>query len=167
NVRRVLGGGHVFASHAYSTTGEYTVQICVSDEAATGCDDVLVTVTAPETKEPAEAEVAQGEVGRVGEPFTLVFSFTDLNTRESHAAQIDWGDGTAPTPASLLEGSSVGSGRGVHLYGAPGVYTVTVEVCDDTHCTQVESEVRIVSQGEAAFRRGGVACDGCVNSYDA
>jgi PKD repeat protein len=52
--------------------------------------------------------------------------FTDPGTRDTHAAQIDWGDG-ASSAATIASGSAEGS----HAYTAAGVYTVSIVVTDD------------------------------------
>ncbi len=64
---------------------------------------------------------------------TLVFSgaFTDAGTLDTHAAMVDWGDGSAVAALPLTEGAGSGTISGSHVYAAAGVYHIQVTVTDD------------------------------------
>lgn len=56
--------------------------------------------------------------------------FTDAGVADTHAASIDWGDGT--TSAGVVDqGAGSGVVTGQHAYAAPGIYSVTVRLADD------------------------------------
>lgn len=70
---------------------------------------------------------------------TVSATFTDPGTLDTHTATIDWGDGTAPAPVSI-----VALAAGVdHVYGDNGDYEVTVTVTDDD--AGAGSDVAVVS----------------------
>ena len=52
---------------------------------------------------------------------------------DTHTAMFDWGDGTAPAPATLAEPGTGHNGTvtGSHTYAAAGTYTVSLTVYDN------------------------------------
>jgi hypothetical protein len=55
--------------------------------------------------------------------------FTDAGVLDTHTATFSWGDGTT-SPGDVGETSGSGNATGQHHYTGPGIFTVTVEVCD-------------------------------------
>jgi len=57
--------------------------------------------------------------------------FIDDGVLDTHTATVDWGDGSSPEPASILEINGSGDILGIHTYADDGNYQVTVTVTDD------------------------------------
>jgi uncharacterized delta-60 repeat protein len=72
---------------------------------------------------------------------TLVFSgaFTDAGTLDTHAATVDWGDGSAASALPLTDGAGSGTISGSHVYTAAGAYHIQVTVTDDDGGVEVKS----------------------------
>ena len=94
---------------------------------ATASHQVTITVA---DLPPAVSPVAPAIVG-VGLPDTLLASFADAGTLDTHVAAIDWGDGTPAEPATLVEQGGSGAISATHAYARPGVYTARIAVEDD------------------------------------
>ncbi|MEM8945533.1 MAG: PKD domain-containing protein [Planctomycetota bacterium] len=58
-------------------------------------------------------------------------AFTDVGTRDTHTATVDWGDGSPVETVTVNQSEGFGSLSGSHIYADNGVYTVTVTVADD------------------------------------
>ena len=58
--------------------------------------------------------------------------FTDPDSADTHTATWQWGDGTTPTPGMVTEPgvATPGEVTGTHVYGRPGIYTVTLKIAD-------------------------------------
>jgi Ca2+-binding RTX toxin-like protein len=78
-----------------------------------------------------ESDATFEDKGEEGEPVNVNGTFTDVGVLDTHTAEVDWGDGSAPEPLALVQGAGFGSVSGSHIYVAGGVYTVTVTVTDD------------------------------------
>lgn len=118
-------GGTVTGCHVYADNGSYTVKVTVTDDNGGAGSDaltVMVNNVAPDIthfdpgSDPFEGQVASASA-----------RFEDAGAADTHAARIDWGDGTpvsffdvatSPLPAS-------------HAYADDGVYTVSVTITDD------------------------------------
>ncbi len=74
-------------------------------------------------------------------------SFTDLGTRDSHTASINWGDGTRDAL-----GASVSTASGRHAYREPGIYTATLSVTDDDTGTGIANRSVTVLDGRGALQ---------------
>jgi PKD repeat protein len=61
---------------------------------------------------------------------SLVTSFSDIGTKDTHVLDIDWDDGTVNS-FTYLDQSLLTTTTDIHFYTAPGSYTVTVTVVDD------------------------------------
>ncbi len=141
------GGGVVTGTHVYAASGDYTVEVCVTDDdGATGCDSTELEVVV----EPAAPRVGAVEDGasNEGEVVPLGVGFSDSNVDDVHTIDVDFGDGTSrsglvpdqtatacsavdvggtPTPECALSAMAAFE----HEYEDDGTFTVTVEVCDD------------------------------------
>ena len=116
--------GVATGSHQYVAAGAYTVTVTVTDDdGASGSDSVTVTVGAVPPTVDAGGDLAAAE----GEAVALVGTFADPGAGGTHAAVVDWGDGTASAAAvDEASGTVVGS----HVYADDGAYTVTLTVGD-------------------------------------
>ncbi len=129
--------GTVSGSHVYADGGAYTVTVCVTDDGATTCDTLTVTINnmAPSVEAGVDQSSTEGAIVSL-DPAT----FNDLGTLDIHTATIAWGDGTVTEAGAVTEtpfgppGSTSGSNgtvSGSHTYVDNGTYTVTVTVTDD------------------------------------
>jgi hypothetical protein len=66
-----------------------------------------------------------------GTTFSVNAAFTDPGIADTHTATIDFGTGSGPQPATLVQGAGAGTVTGSQPYFVPGTYTVTVCVTDD------------------------------------
>jgi hypothetical protein len=74
---------------------------------------------------------------RLGQPFNLIVaSFTDADPNGvagNFSATIDWGDGTAPTAAIIVNNASGGFNvSGTHAYKKIGGWNITVNILDSS-----------------------------------
>jgi len=129
DVDSALGRGQVYGTHTYTSPGEYTVAVCVTDDANdTGCDSLVATIAEPG---PPAAETIDDVAAFEGDDVDGGAAFTDANTSDAITVAYNWGDGTAgQAPVQAAQGR--GTATIAHTFGDDGVYTPTFEVCDDT-----------------------------------
>jgi uncharacterized membrane protein len=110
--------GTLTPSHSYGDDGLYTVTLVVTDTAGQSQSDTLLV-----TVDNVAPTVSAGpdQTGEVGQPLNFNGSFTDPGLLDTHTIEWDFGDG----------GTAVGTLTPMHIYNAPGVYTVTLTVTDD------------------------------------
>ena len=107
--------------------GSRTVRV----EATDGIDAVTGTVALTVANAaPADLAVADFAAVLPGETLDLTGSFTDAGSVDTHAATVEWGDGTGG-PLDLTRAAGSGTLAGSHTYAEAGTYTVTVTVKDD------------------------------------
>jgi hypothetical protein len=71
-------------------------------------------------------------------------TFTDVGTRDTHTATVNWGDGSATETVVVNQGSGFGTLDGSHVYADDGLYTVTVAIRDDDGgTTENQFEVKV------------------------
>jgi hypothetical protein len=107
--------------------------------AAVEVSDGSLTATDAATYVIANADPAVTAVDLVGEltegsVATLTVSFADAGWLDTHAATVDWGDGTIAFPAVEEEHDppdATGGFAASHTYGDNGVYPITITVEDD------------------------------------
>jgi hypothetical protein len=122
------GSGTVSGSHAYGDNGVYTVTVSVCEGLACGNDSLAVTVNnvAPTTNAGADATINEGDT------FSLApATYTDPGFLDTHTDTIDWGDGSPVEAGTDNFSGGNGTVAGAHKYLDNGLYTVTVNVCDD------------------------------------
>jgi hypothetical protein len=145
NIAAYQGSGTISATHVYSQSGVYDVQICVTDnDGATGCDGLVVTATIE-----AEAPFATlwndnviDEGGRV----THRLTFTQSNAAYTHSGTVDWGDGTGTQPLAITnDNGDFGFAHLGYLYVEDGVYTATFTMCNDAALCTVVSAIETVN----------------------
>jgi hypothetical protein len=77
-------------------------------------------------------------------------SFTDVGTRDTHLASVDWGDGRSNS------GSSTGSIAVGHVYGLPGLFTAVLQVTDDdTGVGTAQAAIKVIDSAEAVSMLAG------------
>lgn len=109
-----------------------------------------MTLTAPtvgpiSANDPVSVDTALG--------FTVGFS--DVDTSDTHSALWTWGDGTANNAAAITESNGSGTASGSHTFSEAGVYTVSVEVTDNTGKSATVSRQVVVYDPAAGFVTGG------------
>ena len=146
--------------HAYADDGEYVVLVELWDDdmsmennGVTDSFTVAVLNVAPTVEAGDDLTVDEGQtlvlISPLQDPIpgfgSRVFhtvSFNDPGTLDTHAATIDWGDGTVEDGVvieSPFRLPGFGFVSGSHVYADDGVYTVTVMVTDDEKATASDS----------------------------
>jgi len=116
------------ASHTYSTSGEYTVILTVTDDAkATDTYETSVVVSQP-NRPPSDPEVTGENKGTKNTLYSFTFSSSDEDG-DLIKYTIDWDDGTS-TESDFLGNVSTFSTN--HTWSSPGKYDI-VAYADDNH----------------------------------
>jgi hypothetical protein len=89
----------------------------------------------------------------IGREISLQALFSDAGVLDTHAASIDWGDGTS-APGQITESAGSGSAAGSHTYAVGGSYTIRVTVTDDDGAAATWS-TSIVVTGPPTASAGG------------
>ncbi len=97
----------------------------------------------------------------VGTSVSVLTTFVDAGSNDSHTATVSWGDASA-TAGVVTEAAGNGSVTASHAYSAPGTYTVSVNVVDDDtgSVTGTAAASVVVFDGGNGFVTGG----GWINS---
>lgn len=115
------------ATSSYDTTDDSAttaLTLTADDGDLTASSQTSVTVL---NVAPTVASVTgPAGVAAPGTPLSVDVAWTDPGTADTHAVQVDWGDGTTDTVAG-----TGGAATLPHTYAAGGVWTVTVTVTDD------------------------------------
>ncbi len=95
--------GTVSGSHVYADDGTYTVEVCVTDDASTTCDSLMVTINnvAPTLDAGSDQTSTEGSVVSL-DPTT----FNDLGISDTHTVAVNWGVGAGSEPGSVTESPS-------------------------------------------------------------
>ena len=156
-----LNSDKTFAlNHTYADNGTYTVTVTVrDDDGGTGSDTATVTVrnVAPVVDAGPDQTVTQGTA------ITVSGTFTDVGSRDTHTASINWGDGNVEA-GTVTESGGNGTVSRSHTYAAAGQYTVTVTVTDDDGGSGTDTLRATVNTATA--RVCDVNRDGSVNILD-
>ena len=154
-------------THSYADNGTYAVTLTVIDGG--GLSSAATTASVIKNVAPSVTSLALPTAPvPIGAAVAVAAHFTDPGTRDTHDAQIDWGDG-ASSAATVASGSANGS----HAYAAAGVYTVSVVVTDDDGSSDTRSSATeltayvVVYDPAAGFVTGGGWITSPVGAYAA
>jgi DNA/RNA endonuclease G (NUC1) len=125
----------VSVAHEYAQDGVYNASVTVTDnDGLTGTAVFAVIVT---NAAPVIGAVPGGNVN-VGAPYTVEGTFADPGA-DAWTATVDWGDGSAPSTASLASRAF----SLTHTYATPGAFTVSVTIADDDTATTTTHTVLV------------------------
>jgi PKD repeat protein len=94
--------------------------------------DVTVSNVRPVLVVAGDQSVDEGELLELtGMGSPVLAAFIDSGKQDTHAATVDWGDGSAIQIPTVNEMNGSGALGATHTYADNGVYTVTVTVTDD------------------------------------
>ena len=136
----------------HPTTGTpfdlFTVEITINDDDL-GTDNRTSPVLTVNNVAPVITSFVSDATfenkGEEGEPVNVTGAFTDVGVLDTHSAEVDWGDGSAIEPLTLVQGAGFGSLSGSHIYVAGGVYTVTVTLTDDDTGTVQSATLAVIT----------------------
>jgi hypothetical protein len=132
------GNLSVSASHTYTQEGAYSAKVTITDETAIG----TVPMSAAVVMDPVtvvDAPLAATTIGPLtaaaGTPMAgvAIATFSDSAGPDAvgnYAAQIDWGDGSAATPATITASGLTFTVSGTHTFSSPGSFPGRVTVRD-------------------------------------
>ncbi len=101
---------------------------------------------------PPTVEAGPDQIGIEDETVALTgASFTDPDLLDTHAATIDWGDGSPVAPGTVTQGAGSGTVDGSHVYANPGTYTVTVTVTDNHGASASDTKTIKIAHGFLAY----------------
>ena len=126
----------VTSSHVYPQDGTFPVSLTVTDTAGSVSSDQIQVFVANVAATIAAVDDKQANEGDI---VSLQTTFVDPGVLDTHTATIDWGDGTSPEPAQIVEQSGAGTVSSMHQYRDDGQYTVTIQVTDSD---EAESSVQ-------------------------
>jgi len=137
--------------------GVYDLELTVSDGREASSDVVRVTVANAEPTLQGRLDTA--DAGGVS---LLTASFTDGGPIDTHAATVDWGDGSpVETVAVSAQGTGWGSVLASHVYPDAGTFVASVTVIDDDGGTaSVALDEVAVSEPVGLFAGSTTASDG-------
>lgn len=168
--------GTVEAAHAYAVYGAYAAKVTLSIGGQSAEDTFTVTVAnvAPEVSAPDTTTATT--IGLPWRPGDITFS--DVGWGDPISATIDWGDGSALTPAVVNVTTSGGGDGGqaqagsieaTHTYLADGTFQAVVSVSDGSDQTTASFPVLVQTNNDPVASAGGpyVAEEGTIVSLDA
>ena len=99
-----------------------------------------------------------------GTSLSVSASFADVDLGDTHTATWTWDDGTT-SPGTLTDSTGTGAGSvsGTHTYTTPGVYEITLTVCDNANprlCGLSTFQYVVIYDPNGGFVTGG----GWINS---
>jgi len=101
----------------------------------------------------------------LGSGVSLIGSFTDAGTPDTHTATFAWGDGTSSN-GTIAESGGSGTATGSHVYAVPGVYRVTLTVTDDDGGTATKEFLfAVIFDPTGSFVTGGGWIDSPLGAF--
>jgi PKD repeat protein len=139
---RITGGELVSplqAAHRYALPGQYPVHITVSAYPTGNVFQADTTATV--IPFAASAPPISGQVGGLSSEYLATAEIPNGSLAAGdYSASIDWGDGSAASPATITVNASQATGftaplahlvvSGTHAYAAPGAYAVSIRIAD-------------------------------------
>jgi len=150
----VVTGGSFDITHQYlddNPTGTasdvYTIGVTLTDDdtgAANGSTTTTIANVAPVIAAFANSSPCCNGGAVEGQSLSVSGTFTDVGTRDTHTAMVNWGDGVT-TSAWITETGGTGSLAASHIYANGGIYTVTTTLRDDDGGTDVKTSTVYVT----------------------
>lgn len=91
------------------------------------------------TDAPVLGPIRLPEVLQTTQPYVMTLSFRDRNTRDTHSATVDWGDGSGPQPVGVSERKGRGELSAAHTFAIAGDYTIITRVTDSSGRTTTQA----------------------------
>ena len=134
--------------------GDYVVTLTVTDDDG-GVGTNSTTISVSNVVPTLSAITAPVAPVAVTSAVNVSATFTDPGMLDTHAALIEWGDGTS-SAGSITEANGSGSVTGSHTYSAAGVYTITITLTDTDGGVDSETfQYVVVYDPSAGFVTGG------------
>jgi hypothetical protein len=169
-------GWQVTASQSYGQDGEYTTEICVTDDdGGSGCGALQVSASnvAPSVEAGPDWQVFEGDTVDLDGA-----SFSDPGFSETYTAVVNWGDGTTE---SVMIAASNYQLIGDHSYADNGTYLVLLAVNDGSVAVQDSFTVsvlnvaptvdagpdRTIDEGESLYVNASFADPGSADTHTA
>lgn len=122
------------------------VSVTVTDDDG-GAGNAATTVTVNNVA-PVITGLTATPLVALGNLTNLNGTFTDVGTKDTHTASVDWGDSTAST-AAVTETNGSGSFAASHTYTIAQFYTITVTLKDDDTGTATQQiKVTVTATGK-------------------
>jgi len=116
-------------SHTYVDNGSYAVKLVVTDPYGSKSTTSQTTATVANAT-PSIASFTGPASGMTGVALTVNGSFTDVGTRDTHTATVDWGD-SQTSNGTVQESGGSGTVAATHTYAATGSYTILLRLADN------------------------------------
>jgi hypothetical protein len=129
-----------------SPSDSYTITADVADDdgaADSAAEAVAIQNVAPVITSLTNSSPDGGGAGE-GQSVTIAAAFTDVGTLDTHAAIIDWGDGTS-SAGVISFSAGIGSVSASHAYAAGGVFTITLVLTDDDQGTATLTTTAVIA----------------------
>jgi PKD repeat protein len=117
----------VTPTHVYADNGSFTVRLVVTD--ANGLKSAVSQTTATVSNATPTVTSFSARTPAGGSQ-TVDASFSDVGTRDTHTATVDWGDSKTST-GSVQESGGSGTVTASHTYAVSGSYSVTMRITDN------------------------------------
>jgi hypothetical protein len=132
--------------------GVFTFTVIVTDDGTPSrSDEETITVTVRNVAPGIGGLTRPEEPVAVTTPVIVTAAVSDPGTADTQTAAVDWGDGSAPTVVDVPGSGGVSA---IHVYTAPGVYTVTLRVEDDDGGVETTTFEQVVFDPDAGFVTG-------------
>jgi hypothetical protein len=140
----VVTGGTFSISHQHlddnptgTSSDVYAVSVTLTDDDTASDSDTTTTTVANKAPAVDSLTVSSAVINEDGS-VTIMGSFTDAGTQDTHTVMIDWGTGETPSAAMVTQDAGSGTFMATHQYlddnptgTLSDLYEITVTVTDD------------------------------------